>query len=305
MKSDNHIPVLFLETIKYLDIKKDGIYIDCTFGRGGHTKEILKHLSDNGKVIAIDRDLDSWDFFNKNFSDDRITFVNDRFSNIESILKNLNIDKVDGILYDLGVSSPQLDNIERGFSYKFDALLDMRMNQNDKLTASDILKKYTREKLIDIFKKYGEIYNSHRVVDGILKVRDNIDNFTTLLFVEIIKNNVPKKELYASKHPARKYFQALRVEVNSEFYEIEKSLRDAFSLLNKNGRIVVISFHSLEDKLIKNIFKEKTISKIPKELLINDKKDFSIIKTNYEPSQDEIDINNRSRSARIRCIERL
>lgn len=305
MKSNKHIPVLFEETINYLDIKKDGIYVDCTFGRGGHSREILKNLSTKGKLIAIDRDQDALTYFKENFNDERIIFVSEKFSNIKKILENLNIKKVDGILYDLGVSSPQLDNQDRGFSYKGDSLLDMRMNQNDKLTASDILKNYSKEKLLYIFKKYGEIYNSQKVVEKIISIRDNIDFFTTSLFVDIIKNNIPKKELFGEKHPARKYFQALRIEVNSEFDEINKSINDAFNLLNTNGRIVTISFHSLEDKIIKNIIHEKTISKLPKELLINEKKEFKIIKTSYKPSDKEKESNNRSRSSRIRCVERL
>lgn len=305
MSDFKHIPVFFDEAINYLEIKKDGIYVDCTFGRGGHSSKILNELSPNGKLIAIDRDKEAYEFFKRNFNDKRVIFANDKFSNIDKILSKNNISSVDGILYDLGVSSPQLDDISRGFSYSGDSLLDMRMDQRQEKNASDILKQYPREKLISIFKNYGEIYNCQKVVDEILKVRDNYENFSTQQFVEIIKKNIPKKELYKEKHPARKYFQALRIEVNSELYEIEESLKKSISFLSKNGRIVVISFHSLEDKIIKEIFKEKTMSSIPKEVLINDNQEYKIIKTIYKPTNNELERNNRSRSARIRCLMRV
>ncbi len=304
-KYNDHYSVLKNESIQLLNIKPNGIYVDCTFGRGGHTIEILNKLNSDGKIIAIDRDQEAIDFFNNTIKDSRVLIVKDNFSNIKNILEKLNINKVDGILYDFGFSSPQIDNPKRGFSYQHDNLLDMRMDQEQKVSGSYILTNYKKEELIKIFKEYGEIYNSERVVNAILKYRENHDFFTTLDFVDIIKNNINKKELYEKKHPARKYFQAIRIEVNDELNSISKSLKEAINFLNVNGRIVTISFHSLEDKIVKYFFKELTTSKLPKHIPINDVMTYNIIKTNYKPSDEEIKENNRSRSARIRCIEKV
>ena len=304
-KYNDHYSVLKNESIQLLNVKPNGTYVDCTFGRGGHTIEILKKLNSSGKIVAIDRDQEAIDFFNETIKDSRVIIVKDNFSNIKNILKELNIDKVDGILYDFGFSSPQIDNPKRGFSYQFDNLLDMRMDQDQKINGSCILMNYKSDDLIRIFKEYGEIYNSKRVVDAILKFRIDHDFFTTYDFVNIIKNNIDKKELYKKKHPARRYFQAIRIEVNDELNSISKSLKDAINFLNVSGRIVTISFHSLEDKIVKYFFKELTTSKLPKHIPINDVITYNIIKTNYKPSQKEVDENNRSRSARIRCIEKV
>ena len=304
-KYNDHYSVLKNESIQLLNVKPNGTYVDCTFGRGGHTIEILKKLNSSGKIVAIDRDQEAIDFFNETIKDSRVIIVKDNFSNIKNILKELNIDKVDGILYDFGFSSPQIDNPKRGFSYQFDNLLDMRMDQDQKINGSCILMNYKSDDLIRIFKEYGEIYNSKRVVDAILKFRIDHDFFTTYDFVNIIKNNIDKKELYKKKHPARRYFQAIRIEVNDELNSIFKSLKDAINFLNVSGRIVTISFHSLEDKIVKYFFKELTTSKLPKHIPINDVITYNIIKTNYKPSQKEVDENNRSRSARIRCIEKV
>ncbi len=299
-----HYSVLKQEALDLLNIKPDGIYVDCTFGRGGHSSEIIKKLSDKGKLIVIDLDLEAEKYFKENFNFNNVFFCHGNFKDIKSFLEELGINKVDGILYDFGVSSPQLDDPKRGFSYHQDSLLDMRMDQSKELTASKVLMTYSKKDLINIFRKYGDINYSEKVVDAIIEYRKNNSEISTLEFVDLIKANIPKKFLFQDKHPARQFFQALRIEVNDELKSIEISIKAASTLLNKNGRIVTISFHSLEDKIIKDYFRVLTESKIPKEILINEKKEYEIIKTKYKPSKEELEENNRSRSARIRCIEK-
>ena len=299
-----HYSVLKQEALDLLNIKPNGIYVDCTFGRGGHSSEIIKKLSSNGKLIVIDLDLDAKKYFEENFKQDNVFFFHGNFKDIKLFLEELNIEKVDGILYDFGVSSPQLDDPKRGFSYHQDWLLDMRMDQTKELTASKILMTYSKKELIDIFRKYGEINYSEKVVNAILDYRKEHEEISTLEFVDLIKANIPKKFLHQDKHPARQFFQALRIEVNNELKSIQLSIQQACKLLKPNGRIVTISFHSLEDKIVKDCFKELTETKIPKEILINEQKEYEIIKTKYKPSEQELKENNRSRSARIRCIEK-
>ncbi len=299
-----HYSVLKKEALELLNIKPNGVYVDCTFGRGGHSSEIIKKLSSQGKLIVIDLDLEAQKYFEENFKYDNIFFCHGNFKDIDIFLKDLKIEKVDGILYDFGVSSPQLDDPKRGFSYHQEAFLDMRMDQSKPLTASKILMTYSKKDLINIFRKYGDINYSEKVVNAIIEYRKNNHEISTLKFVDLIKEHIPKKFLYQDKHPARQFFQALRIETNNELESIEISIKKASRLLNENGRIVTISFHSLEDKIIKDNFRELTQSKIPKEILINEKKEYEIIKTKYKPSEQELEENNRSRSARIRCIEK-
>lgn len=307
MKHNEHYSVQKDNAISNLNIKPDGIYVDCTFGRGGHSLEILKLLNKKGKLISIDRDKDAYDYYLNSFPKyENHIFVCDKFSNLDQILKDNNIDKVNGFLYDFGVSSPQLDNKDRGFSYKLDARLDMRMNQEDKLDALYVVNNYSKSDLINIFRKYGEINNPVYVVNAILKNRQKKPIYSTLELSEIIKNSVHKKELYQKKHYARKYFQAIRMEVNDELNEIKKSITIALNHLEHKGRIVTISFHSLEEKTIKNCYLEKNTNFIPKEIPINNlKNEFKIINVKQKrATKEETEINHRSRSSLIKVIER-
>ena len=300
-----HKSVLLDECIENLNLKDNSVIVDCTLGYGGHSSEILKRIN-KGFLFAFDQDSEAilnskkrLDEINSNYE-----IINSNFVNIKKELEKRNIKGVDGILYDLGVSSPQLDEDYRGFSFHQDARLDMRMNQNNTLDAYYVVNNYSYEKLVEIFYKYGEEKYASSIARGIINSRP-IE--TTLELVEVIKNNVPEK-YKRDKHPARKVFQAIRIEVNDELNVFEKSLKDALNLLNAGGRICVITFHSLEDKICKNIFKEvssiddslKRLPIIPKEYLPK----YKVLKT-IEPSKSELEENNRARSAKLRIIERV
>jgi len=304
--SHNHIPVFLKEAIQLLKLKNDGKYLDCTFGRGGHSSLILKNLNDKGFLWMIDCDEDSYKFYKDNFDYKKNLFIKDFFCNIKKIALKNEINNLDGILFDLGVSSPQLDNKSRGFSYHGSDYIDMRMDQNQKINAAWILKNYSREGLNKIFHKYGEIKNPTFVTNGIIKQREIKPIQLTSELVSIIKENVHTKELYTNKHPARKYFQAIRMEVNNELDQIKKALYDASDLLNTGGRIVVITFHSLEDKIVKNIFTDLSKSYIPREIpLMTDDRKFKIIQVKFKNKTEDILKNPRARSANIRCLEKL
>ncbi|MDE5841452.1 MAG: 16S rRNA (cytosine(1402)-N(4))-methyltransferase RsmH, partial [Malacoplasma sp.] len=224
----NHVSVRLEDAIDCLDVKKNKIYVDCTFGRGGHSLEILKRLDNTGKLIVFDLDTEAKDYYEKNFSDKKnCFFINKNFRYLKEELEKLKIYKVDGFLFDFGVSSPMFDNPKRGFSYKKDAKLDMRMDQNQKLSAFDVINFYEKEKLIKIFKEYGEINNSSFVVNEIIKERKSKPINTTLELVEIIRKKTPKKIINSKKHFAGTYFQAIRIEVNDELNSIKKALSDA------------------------------------------------------------------------------
>ncbi|MGL5246021.1 MAG: 16S rRNA (cytosine(1402)-N(4))-methyltransferase RsmH [Mycoplasmoidaceae bacterium] len=300
-----HIPVLLDESIDSLNIKKDGIYIDCTFGRGGHTFKIANMLSKIGKIIAFDRDNEAIDFFKKNNKYENCFIIKSNFSEIVNQLKEIGIEKVDGIIYDLGISSPQVDNNERGFSYLGNNILDMRMDQSQEKNANFILKNYSYDELFHMFRNYANDRNPIRICRRIIEFRENNLNndFFANDLVKIIRESINKKILYSKKYPEKKYFQAIRIEVNNEVNEIIMSLNSAASILNKGGRIVVITFNSLEDKIVKDIFAEKSKNLFPKEVPIKDNlKNFNII--NKKNIRDDFDLNTRSKSARIRCIER-
>lgn len=300
-----HTSVLLNECINYLNLKDDSIIVDCTLGYGGHSSLILKNIP-KGFLYSFDQDESaikySLDRLSKISSNYRI--INSNFVNIKSELNNLGINRVDGILYDLGVSSPQLDEGNRGFSFHQDSKLDMRMNQSQTLSAYEVVNEYSYDQLVHIFKEYGEEKYATSIAKGIM---NNRPITTTLELVDVIRNNVPFK--YArDKHPARKVFQAIRIEVNDELNVFEQSLKDALTMLNVGGRICVITFHSLEDKICKKIFKEvsdisselKSMPIIPDAYLPN----YKIIKT-LTPSNMEIDNNLRARSAKLRVIERV
>jgi 16S rRNA (cytosine1402-N4)-methyltransferase len=303
-----HISVLLNESIENLSIKEDGIYVDCTLGFAGHSSQILKRIT-RGCLFAFDQDKDAIKYSKTKL--DKISnnyeIINTNFVNLKKELEKRNIQKVDGILFDLGVSSYQLDNDERGFSFHKDAKLDMRMNQEQEKSALEVVNEYSKEQLTKIFYEYGEEKYASSIAKNIVKERENKKITTTLELVEIIKNSVPEK-YKRNHHPARKVFQAIRIEVNQELEVLKKALVDAIDLLNPNGRLCVITFHSLEDRIVKNIFKEyssvplvyKGMPEIPKEYRAKIK-----IIGKFKPSKDELNNNNRSRSAILRVIEKI
>lgn len=305
---DEHIPVLLNEVIEGLNIKPSGIYMDLTVGRGGHSSQILKRLT-SGRLIAVDQDEEAIVASSKRLKEigDNFVIVRDNFSNLENILKDLQVDQVDGILMDLGVSSPQFDKGERGFSYNSEARLDMRMDQRQDLTAYTIVNTYSLEDLTKIFQTYGEEKYSYSIAKNIIKAREINPIETTTQLVEIIKKSKPMKELKKVGHPAKQVFQALRIAVNDELNVLTKTLNVALAHLKPGGRLAVITFHSGEDRIVKNIFKEAAVDigdrfDGPK---VNKEKEFDLI--NRKPiaaSEDELKINHRSASAKLRIIAR-
>ena len=299
-----HKSVLLIESINGLNIKPDGTYIDCTLGYAGHSGEILKRLETEGFLFAFDQDEEA-----VNFSYDKLSKIGNNFKIFHTNFRNIKeciTDKVDGILFDLGVSSPQLDDASRGFSFHKDAPLDMRMDKRQELDAYKVVNTYPLEKLIDILYIYGEEVNAKSIAKGIIS---NRPINTTLELANVIKENVPIS--YRKKsNPCRKTFQAIRIEVNSELSILEKSLMDAFSLLKPNGRMCVITCHSLEDRIVKNVFKKlcsddinsKNLPVVPLEMRAKAK---LITKKPIIPSDSELELNNRSRSAKLRIIEKL
>ena len=299
-----HKSVLLNESIEYLNIRPDGTYIDATLGYAGHSGEILARLETEGFLFAFDQDIDA-----VTYSTNKLSAIGNNFKIFHTNFKNMKDfinTKVDGILFDLGVSSPQLDEQERGFSFHKDAPLDMRMDKREKLSAKEVVNTYSLEKLTDILYVYGEEANAKSIAKGIVSSRP-INS--TLELAEVIKNNVPLS--YRRKgNPCRKTFQAIRIEVNNELGILEKSLLDAFSLLNKGGRLCVITFHSLEDRIVKNTFnnlsKESELAKklpvVPDEL---EPKGKLITKKPIVPTEEELELNKRSRSAKLRVIEKL
>lgn len=300
-----HESVLLKESLEFLNLRDDSIIVDCTLGYGGHSSNILKKIP-NGHLYSFDQDIDAINYSSERLSkiNSNFTIIKSNFKNITAKLNELNVTKVNGILYDLGVSSPQLDVSERGFSYHLDSRLDMRMDKDNKLSAYEVVNNYPYEKLVKIFREYGEEKYSTSIARGII---NNRPIETTLELAEIIKENVPFS-YRKDKHPARKVFQAIRIEVNDEMNVLNDSLRQALELLTLNGRLCVITFHSLEDRLVKKIFRE--VSSIPNELsklpIIPEEylPKYKEIKT-LTPDLKEISSNNRSRSATLRVIERI
>ena len=303
-----HKSVLLNEVLNYLSLKEDSIIVDCTLGYAGHSSCILKEIK-NGFLYAFDQDEEaiiSSDNKLKSISSN-YEIIKSNFVNLEKELKKRNVNEVDGILFDLGVSSPQLDETDRGFSFHKDAKLDMRMDRNNPLSAYEVVNNYSYQELVNILYKYGEEKYATSIVKGIIKYRETKKIETTLELTEIIKNNVPMK-YRKEKHPARKTFQAIRIEVNNELEVFESALNQALNLLKINGRICVITFHSLEDKICKETFKR--VSSVPKELEnmpiipLEYQPKFKLI-ANITPNDEELTDNNRSRSSRLRVIERV
>lgn len=301
MEFNLHTSVLANEVIDALKIAPNGIYVDCTIGRGGHV-DLMLNKYPNITIIGIDKDLMAINFLKSKFEKNKnVYLVHDDFKNIESILKSLKIQKVNGFLFDLGVSSPQLDDPSRGFSYHHNARLDMRMNQQQSLDAFKVVNEYDEEDLIRIFKNYGEIKKPNKVVRAIIKQRQKTPIQTTFDLVKIIKENASKDMLTLAKHPAKRFFQAIRIEVNNELVFLSNCIKICFDYLLKNGTIAIISFHSLEDKIIKTTFNE-LINKnnLPSYLPIEN---FNCLTSKViYPSELEIINNKRSRSAKLRIL---
>lgn len=304
-----HITVLKEEAVEALNIKEDGIYVDMTLGGGGHSSLILSKLK-TGHLYSFDQDDFAIEKARKRLEEvgNNFTIIKSNFKYIKSKLEDEGITKVDGVLYDLGVSSFQFDDAERGFSYRMDAPLDMRMDRNSDLSAKTIVNEWPVSKMIEIFYKYGEEKFSKQIAYKIDEARKVKPINTTFELVDIIKSALPAKVLNQKGHPAKKVFQALRVAVNDELRVFEYSLNDALSMLNKGGRCVVISFQSLEDKICKHTFKEASTLNIPANLPIqtsNMKAPFTLITRNaVVPSDEEVLNNNRSHSAKMRVLEK-
>lgn len=304
-----HDTVLLKETIDGLNIKPDGIYVDATLGGGGHTSYLLDQLT-TGRVISFDQDILAINHAKEKFDDERLTLVHRNFKYLKEELNKLGIEKIDGILYDLGVSSPQLDLVERGFSHSKTARLDMRMDQTQSLDAYEIVNTYSYDDLVRIFFRYGEEKFSKQIAREIEKRRAEKPIETTTELSDLIKSKIPEKFKRMKGHPARRVFQALRIAVNNELEVFENSLQDAIELLDKGGRVSVITFHSLEDRICKQIYLEyERGPELPKNMPIIPEGYEPILKrVNKKPilaSDEELENNSRARSARLRIAEKL
>lgn len=304
-----HISVLLQESLRYLNIKEDGIYVDCTLGGGGHSSAILSQLT-TGHLYAFDQDQYAIDRATEKLQkiSSSFTIINSNFRHLASELQKQGVTTVDGILYDLGVSSFQFDLPERGFSYNYDAPLDMRMNQEQDLTAEVIVNTYDFHDLVKILYRYADESYAKQIARQIEKDRQIQPIKTTFELVNIIKRALPQKRLNKKGHPAKKTFQALRIAVNDELRVFEESLQQAFPLLNVDGRIVVISFHSLEDRIAKTMFRDQITTNIPKHIPITPdlEPDFELLHRKVIlPSELELQQNNRSHSAKLRAIKRV
>lgn len=305
----SHISVLYYETLDALNIKPDGIYVDCTCGGAGHSRGVLERLGENGRLIAIDQDPEAIEVIKERIgSDKRVTIVHDNFSNLKAILSRLGIEKVDGIMADLGVSSHQLDTAERGFSFHSDAPLDMRMSKQG-LSAYDVVNTYDERDIARILRDYGEEKFAQRIARSIVQHRQEKPIEMTLELAEIIKEAIPAATRRSGGHPAKRSFQAIRIEVNGELQKLQDTLDDMFYSLSQEGRLAIITFHSLEDRIVKKAFQNYCkgcecppqtpvciCGKTPEGQLPFKKK---------TASQQELEENMRSRSATLRSVERI
>lgn len=307
--SEYHIPVLYRECLDNLVINKDGIYLDCTLGGGGHSEGILKELSEKGRLVSIDQDQQAIDFAKKRLEKygNKWQVFKNNFENLDTVLYMAGYDKIDGILMDIGVSSTQLDDPERGFSYRYDTKLDMRMNQNNPLSAYEVVNEYPEEKLVKIFFEYGEERNAKKIAKFICEARQEKKIETTGELVAIIKRAYPER---AAKHPAKKTFQAIRIEVNKELEVLEIAIEKAVKCLKKGGRLAIITFHSLEDRIVKNKFKElEKGCTCPPELpvcICGKKPQVKVLtKKPICAGENELEYNNRAHSAKLRIVEKI
>ena len=309
----HHVTVLLHETIDYLDVKPDGVYVDATLGGAGHSEYLLSKLSPKGHLYAFDQDATAIEHAKKRLAPyiekGMVTFVQDNFRHLKLQLEKLGVDEIDGICYDLGVSSPQLDERERGFSYKQDAPLDMRMNRHADFSAYQVVNDYDYHDLVRIFFKYGEDKFSKQIARKIEQARQIKPIETTTELAEIIKSAKPAKELKKKGHPAKQIFQAIRIGVNDELGAADESIQQAIDLLAVDGRISVITFHSLEDRLTKQLFKEASTVDVPKGLpFIPDdlKPKLELISRKpILPSAEELELNNRAHSAKLRVAKKV
>ncbi|AAW54124.1 MULTISPECIES: 16S rRNA (cytosine(1402)-N(4))-methyltransferase RsmH [Staphylococcus] len=308
----HHVSVMLNETIDYLNIKEDGVYVDCTLGGAGHALYLLNQLNDKGRLIAIDQDLTAIENAKEVLKEHlhKVTFVHNNFRELTNILNELEIDKVDGIYYDLGVSSPQLDVPERGFSYHNDAKLDMRMDQTQSLSAYEVVNQWSYEALVKIFYRYGEEKFSKQIARRIEAHREQQPIETTLELVDVIKEGIPAKARRKGGHPAKRVFQAIRIAVNDELSAFEDSVEQAIECVKVGGRISVITFHSLEDRLCKQIFQEfEKGPDVPRGLpVIPEAYTPKLKRVNRKPitaTDDDLNENNRARSAKLRVAEIL
>ncbi len=305
-----HISVLLPESLDLLAIKEDGIYVDCTLGRGGHSSEILKRIP-KGHLYAFDLDKEAIAQSEKRLEaiGSNFTLIHAPFEQLDEQLDKLGVGKVDGILMDLGVSSPQFDDPSRGFSYRYDARLDMRMNQEQDLDAWFIVNHYSKEELLRILREYGEESNAGRIVNGILKARAQKPIDTTFELVEVIKNSLPAAILKKKGHPAKQTFQALRMEVNKELPQLQQALDQGLARLKPQGRMAIITFHSLEDRLVKQAFAKVALpKKVNRRMPIAQNETLKYRLINRKPivaSALELEENQRAHSAKLRGIERL
>lgn len=307
-----HKTVLLEEAVEGLKVKPDGVYVDCTLGGAGHSEAILKRLTSTGKLYAFDQDLTAIEHAREKLKQygDKVEIIHNNFEHIQEELHKRNVQQVDGILFDLGVSSPQFDVPERGFSYQHDAPLDMRMNQEDPISARTVVNEWPYEKLVSIFYRYGEEKFSKQIARNIEKTRKKAPIETTGKLVEIIKESIPAPARRKGGHPAKRVFQALRIAVNDELNRFEKSLEQSIHLLKKGGRVAVITFHSLEDRIAKSMFKKYAevpeifvgLPEIPEEhqpiLKI-------ITRKPIVPSATELERNHRAHSAKLRIAEKI
>lgn len=308
----SHVTVLLNETVGGLNIKPDGIYVDGTLGGGGHSEAICKQLGENGLLIGIDQDEDALKAAKERLEPyaNRTLFVHNNFSNIKEVLESLEIEAIDGMMMDLGVSSYQLDEAERGFSYMNTGKLDMRMDRTQEFSAYEVVNSYTKEELFRIIKDYGEERWAKRVAEFIVDARQEKPVETTEELVSIIKKAIPAGARKDGPHPAKRTFQAIRIEVNNELGILTETIKDITDVLNPEGRISIITFHSLEDRIVKNAFRDLSKGcKCPPELPIcvcNSKPLLKVItRKPVAPSDQEIEANPRARSAKLRVAERL
>lgn len=303
-----HVPVLLNECIEGLKIRENGIYVDATLGRGGHSSEILKRIG-KGFLYCFDQDQQAIDESEERLAAIGTNFriLHANFSEMRECLGEIGVKSADGILFDLGVSSAQFDDAERGFSYRFDARLDMRMNRESELTAFDVVNRYPLEELTRIFREYGEDRYAYPIASAIVKYREREEIETTLQLVDIIRSALPSKVLSQKGHPAKQVFQAIRIEVNGELESLKKGLISAIEMLRPGGRICVITFNSLEDRIVKNLFKKYTFEGEGSRVLPSEKKavDYRLVNRKViVPSREEEERNPRSKSAKLRMMER-
>lgn len=309
-----HETVLLEEAVAGLNIKPNGVYVDCTLGGAGHSSLILDQLNENGHLYAFDQDdfaiQEAEKTLKAGIDNGQVTLVKSNFRNLKTSLAELGVHKVDGVLYDLGVSSPQLDDGERGFSYNYDASLDMRMNQSQQLTAYEIINEWDYNALVKIFFQYGEEKFSKQIARKIEQQREVKPIETTFELVELIKDGIPAAARRTGGHPAKRIFQAIRIAVNDELNSVKESLEQAVQIIDIEGRVSVITFHSLEDRIVKNIFKDySTVEQPPKNLPIlpDQIKKAPLKLVNRKvilPSEEEVERNKRSRSAKLRIAEK-